>query len=143
MAIPSTVPSVGQFSFVVKQGSDLSISLTWLDDNGNPINLTGFAMKMVIRAFLGSPVALLTLSSANNTGSYIALGGAAGTITLNFAHADTAGLQSNGIPLPGNPLFGGARVYPLGVYDLQYTDPLGNVGYLLEGSVSLDPQVTT
>jgi hypothetical protein len=58
MAIPSTVPSVGQFSFVVKQGSDLSISMTWLDNNGNPINLTGFSMKMVIRAFLGSPVGL-------------------------------------------------------------------------------------
>jgi hypothetical protein len=116
--------------------------MTWLDDNGNPINLTGFSMKMVIRAFLGSPVALLTLSSATSTGSYIALGGSAGTITLNFAHADTAALQIGGIPLPGF-LSGGARVYPLGVYDLQYTDPSGNVGYLLEGSVSLDPQVTT
>lgn len=141
MAIPSNVPSVGLFNFVIKQGSDLSISMTWLDDNGNPINLTGFAMKLVIRSFIGSPVALLTLSSATNTGSYIALGGSAGTITLNFAHADTAGLQSNGIPLPGF-ISSGARVYPLGVYDLQYTDPSGNVGYLLEGSVSLDPQVT-
>lgn len=140
MAIPSNVPSVGQFSFVIKQGSDLSISMTWLDDNGNPINLTGFAMKLAIRSFIGSPVALLTLSSANNTGSYIALGGSTGTITLNFAHADTASLQSNGLPLPN--LVGTARVFPLGVYDLQYTDPLGNVGYLLEGSVSLDPQVT-
>lgn len=140
MAIPSNVPSVGLFNFVIKQGSDLSISMTWLDDNGNPINLTGFAMKLAIRAFIGSPIALLTLSSANNTGSYIALGGTAGTITLNFAHTDTAALQTVGLPLPS--LIGNARVFPLGVYDLQYTDPSGNVGYLLEGSVSLDPQVT-
>lgn len=140
MTIPSTVPGVGQFSWVIKQGSDQSISMTWLDDNGNPINLTGFAMKLVIRSFIGSPVALLTLSSATSTGSYIALGGTAGTITLNFAHADTAALQTVGLPLPS--LIGSARVFPLGVYDLQYTDPSGNVGYLLEGSVSLDPQVT-
>ena len=142
MAIPSNVPSVGQFSYVLKQGADTSISMTWLDDNGNPINLTGFSMKLAIRSFIGSPVALLTLSSATNTGSYIALGGSAGTITLNFAHADTAALQTVGLPVP-SLIGGGARVFPLGVYDLQYTDPAGNVGYLLEGSVSLDPQVTT
>lgn len=142
MAIPSNVPSVGQFSYVLKQGADTSISMTWLSDDGvTPVNLTGFAMKLAIRSFIGSPVALLTLSSATNTGSYIALGGSAGTITLNFAHADTAAFQSTGLPLQS--LIGGnARVFPLGVYDLQYTDPSGNVGYLLEGSVSLDPQVT-
>lgn len=117
--------------------------MTWLQDDGvTPVNLTGYAMKMAIRPFVGSATSILTLSSSSNTGSYIALGGTSGTISLNFAHADTAGLQSNSIPLSGN-LSGGVRTFPLGVYDLQYTDPSGNIGYLIEGPVSLDPQVTT
>ncbi|WP_156773698.1 hypothetical protein [Paraburkholderia tropica] len=138
MAVPSNVPTVGQFSFTLKQGSDLAISMTWLDDTGAPINLTGYSMKMQIRAFFGSSVALLTLSSSASTGSYIALGGTAGTITLNFAHVDTATLQGNGQPST-TP---GARVLPVGVYDLQFTDSAGNVGYLIEGAVSIDRQVT-
>lgn len=138
MAVPSNVPTVGQFSFTLKAGADTSISMTWLDDNGVPLNLTGYSMKMQIRAFLGSPVALLTLSSASTSGSYIALGGSAGTITLIFSHTDTATLQGNGQPTTS----AGSRVTPLGVYDLQYTDVSGNVGYLIEGSINIDRQVT-
>lgn len=134
---------VAPFNFTIKAGSDLTISMTWNDDSGNPMNLNGYAMKLTIRSFVGSTVSLLTLSSSNNTGSHIALGGTAGTISLIFAHADTATLLPVGLPLPGSPSTGGTRSYALGVYDLQYTDASGNIGYLLEGSVSLDPQVTT
>lgn len=133
---------VAPFSFTLKQGSDLTISMTWLDDNGNPMNLTGYSMKLTIRAFTSSPIALLTLLSTVATGSYIGLGGAAGTISLIFNHVDTGAFVANGLPQPSNPVVGGLRVYPLGVYDLQFTDPTGKVGYLLEGNVSLDPQVT-
>lgn len=137
----TTGSGVANFSFTLKQGADLTISMTWLNDAGAPMNLTGYSMKLEIRSYTGSPTTLLTLSSANNTGSYIALGGTAGTIALIFAHADTAGLLPVGLPVLGSPLTG-ARVYSLGVYDLQFTDPTGNVGYLLEGGVSIDPQVT-
>lgn len=140
MAVTAT-SGVAQWSFTLKQGADWSASMTWSDDNGAPINLTGYSMKLTIRAFINSTVALLTLSSANTTGSHIVLGGTSGTIALIFAHADTATLTPVGLALPGS-LLTGARVYALGVYDLQFTDPTGQVGYLLEGSVSLDPQVT-
>lgn len=133
---------VAPFSFTLKQGSDLTISMTWLNDAGAPMNLTGYSMELTIRSFVTSPVSLLTMSSAASTGSYIALGGIAGTIDLIFNHVDTGVFVANGLPQPSNPVVGGLRVYPLGVYDLQFTDPAGNVGYLLEGSVSLDPQVT-
>jgi hypothetical protein len=139
----TTNSGVGIFNFVLKQGADWSPVITWNDDNGAPLNLTGYHMKMTIRAFAASPIALLTLDSASSTGSRIVLGGTAGTIELIFTHADTAALAPIGLPLPGSPIFGGARVYALGVYDLQFTDPTGEVGYLLEGSVSIDPQVTT
>lgn len=133
---------VATWNFTLKAGADTSITMTWLDDNGQPMNLTGYTMELTIRAFVGSPVALLTLSSTSTTGSRIVLGGTAGTIELIFASADTAGLSGSGLPVPINPAFGGLPVSRLGVYDLKFTDPSGLDGYLLEGSVSLDPQVT-
>ena len=39
MAI-TTNSGVGSFSFTIKQGGDFSLSMTWLDDNGAPMNLT-------------------------------------------------------------------------------------------------------
>jgi hypothetical protein len=137
----TTNSGVAQFNFALKQGSDFQIPMTWLDDNGNPMNLTGYSMLLQIRAFQSSSIVLLSLSSANSSGSYIALGGTAGTITLIFAHADTAALAPNGTP-SSNVLSSALKVGQVGVYDLQFTDPGGNVGYLIEGSVSLDPWVT-
>ncbi|CAE6859629.1 hypothetical protein R69746_07749 [Paraburkholderia aspalathi] len=139
MALPSS-PPVAVWNFTLKQGADTSISMTWLQSDGvTPLNLTGYSMKLAIKASASSPTALLTLTSAANTGSRIVLGGTAGTINLIFARADTAALVASGLPnvnLIGTPL------YQVGAYDLQYTDNAGNVNYLLEGTVSLDPQIT-
>jgi hypothetical protein len=133
---------VALFNFQIKQGADLTISMTWLNDAGAAMNLTGYAMELTIRAYVGSTVSLLTISSATSTGSYIALGGTAGTISLIFDHTDTGAFVVGGFPQPFGQTQGGIRSYALGVYDLQYTDASGNVGFLLEGSVTLDPQVT-
>lgn len=141
MAANSGSP-VATWNFTLKAGANTSITMTWSDDNDQPMNLTGYTMEMVIRAFVGSPVALLTLSSQSAAGSRIVLGGTAGTIELIFAAADTVNLHGIGLPLPSNPGLGGLPVSRLGVYDLQYTDPNGEIDYLLEGSVSLDPWVT-
>jgi len=141
MAI-TTGTGVAQWSFAIKQGSDLDISMTWLDDNGAPMNLTGFVMSLSIRAFQSSPIALLTLTSSSITGSRIVLGGETGVIGLVFTHADTAGLVPSSLPAQMTPLASGIRSSMLGVYDLKYTDPNGNSGYLMEGTVTLHPQVT-
>lgn len=139
--MPTSPSGVGIFPLPIKQGSDLTITCTWLDDNGNPINLTGYAMKLAIRAFASSPVALLTLLSTATTGSRIAMGGTAGTFSLIFAHADTAAFSATGLPVP-NVFGNGIQSFQLGVYDLQFTDPSGNVGFVLEGQVTVEPQVT-
>ena len=138
----TTTSGVGQFSFTLKAGADTTIAMAWTNDNGAAMNLTGYNFVLTIRAFVTSTVAVLTLNSTAPTagGSEIQNGGAAGTIALVFAHADTIGLTPSGFA-SGNSL-DGLPVSSLGVYDLQYTDPSGNVGYLLEGTVSLDPCVT-
>ncbi|MCA7948489.1 hypothetical protein [Burkholderia vietnamiensis] len=130
----------GSFSFTVKQGADLSISLTWTDDNGNPTDLTGVSMKMAIRQQFGSQP-LVTLDSDSTTGSHIVVGGASGSVEIFLAAADTKSFPAGFIVVNSSAL-GQLPLYRLGVYDLQYTMPDGTVGYLLEGIVYLDPQVT-
>ena len=129
------------WNFTLKQGADQSFPSLWTDDNGNPVNLTGYLMELTIRAFVGSPVAILTLSSANNSGSYISLGGTTGVFEPIFASADTALLTGVGLPSPGL-LTNGLGIQKLGVYDLKFVPPDGLVGYLYEGTVSLDPRST-
>lgn len=141
MAANSGIP-VAAWNFTLKAGADTSITMTWFDDNGQPMNLTGYSMELTIRAYVGSPVAILTLSSASTSGSRIVLGGTAGTITLIFAAADTSSLSGTGLPIPSNPGLGSLPVSRLGFYDLKYVDPTGLDGYLLEGSAFLDPWVT-
>lgn len=136
---PLDIPT---WNFTIKQNADWSPTLIWRDDNGNPIDLTNYAMKLAIKAFAGSPVSIIELDSSSSSGSRIVLGGTAGTIQLVFAHADTRQITPIGLPLPGSPLAGGSRTYALGVYDLQYVDPLGDVGYLVQGNPSLSLAVT-
>ncbi|HDR8930422.1 TPA: hypothetical protein QDA84_000415 [Burkholderia vietnamiensis] len=124
----------------MKQGADLSLSLTWADDNGNPTDLTGVSMKMAIRQQFGS-APLLTLDSNSTTGSHIVVGGSSGSAEIMLAAADTKSLPTGFVVVNGSAL-GQLPLYRLGIYDLQYTMPDGTVGYLLEGMVYLDPQVT-
>lgn len=132
---------VAPFSFTIKQGSDLTISCLWKDDNGNPMNLTDYQMVLPIRAYIGSPIALLTLSSAQSSGSHISLGGTAGTFDLIFANADTSVLSANGLPLPQTGASSGFKVFQLGFTNLKYTDPTGKTNFLFEGPVYFDPEV--
>jgi hypothetical protein len=129
------------WNYTIKANSDWSPSFVWTGDNGSPTDLTGWSMKMSIKAFATSPTSLLTLSSTATSGSRIVLGGTTGVVTLVFAHADTAGLPITGTPAP-NLLRTGLPAYELGVYDLQYIDANGDIDYLLKGAVSIEPAAT-
>lgn len=111
------------YNIVVDQGATIDRVFTWYQADGvTPVNLTGFSAHMQVRSSAGGTL-LADLSTAEGQ---ISLGEAAGTITLNVAAAVTAGWT-----------FGG------GVYDLQLTDPLGNVTTLLAGLFTVNPAVTT
>lgn len=136
---PLDIPT---WNFTIKQNADWSPVLTWRNDNGSPVDLTNYAMKLAIKAYANSPISIIELDSASSSGSRIVLGGTAGTIQLVFAHADTRTITPIGLPLPGSSLTGGGRTYSLGVYDLQYVDPLGDIGYLVQGNPSISLAVT-
>jgi len=112
--------SAGKHNFYCEQGATFSSVLTWKDENGNPINVTGYAAQMQVRSKPCTD-AILTLS---NTNGKIALGGALGTITLTLAASETDDLK------PGTY-----------IYDLEMSQS-GTVTRLIEGSFTVSPEVT-
>lgn len=110
-------------NFVCDQRANFSEVWTWYTDTARTtaMNLTGYTAVMEVRNAAGTLI--ITLSTAN---SRIALGGAAGTITLTIDDADTDGLT--------------AGVYH---YDLMLTSSGGVQTRLVKGTFTVDAAVTT
>ena len=130
--------AAGKYSFVIEQGATVDFEIQYKDSLGNPVDLTGYSGKMMIRSNYAdtNPVTYITLSSSRNPD---------GT-GLNFS-------GSNGITPPtsgsigiyisactsSNFTFTTAR-YDLEIYSGSGACPL--TVRLLEGQVSLSPEVT-
>lgn len=106
----------------IEQGATFQLNLLWKDSAGAPINLTGYTARMQVRHKINDPTALLSLTTEN---SGIALGGAAGTINIVATAALTTTLTEKS-----------------GVYDLELVASNGVVTRLLQGVVTISPEVT-
>ena len=108
----------GNYNITIYEGTNFNLSLTWKDDNGDPIDLTNWSAKMHIRNNT-EDVAFLDCTP------YFTLGGVAGTITLE---------------LP--PTFIVDVGYNSGVYDIDMHHTSGRVERLLLGTVTIIDEVT-
>lgn len=112
-----------KLKFTIYQGATFRKRMRWSDKaTGTPIDLTGCTARMQVRAEVGSPTVLLSLTTVNGG---ITLGGALGTIDLYVSDEDT-----------------GAVTWEGGVWDLEIVHPGGEVTRLAQGSVSVSPEVT-
>jgi hypothetical protein len=109
------------YDILIEQGATFSQVVTY-KESGVAINLTGYTARMQVRATLESASTLVELTTANGR---IALGGAAGTITLSISAADTEALTSG-----------------RGVYDLELVSGSGIVTRLLQGLATISRNVT-
>lgn len=115
--------SAGFHHFVIEQGATFSRVLTLKDSSGTVVNLSSYSgAEMDLRENPESSTEVITLTTGNGR---IALGGAAGTVTLTISATDTANLTADD-----------------GVYDLELTDSGGNVFRILEGSYSIRRGIT-
>ncbi len=115
--------AASKLNLYIEQGATFSQLITWKAGTPSlPVDLTGCTARMQIRAKTTSDTVLLSLTTEN---SRIALGGAAGTITLTLTDEETAVLA-----------------WPKGVYDLEIAFGNGTVRRLLYGSVVVSPEVT-
>lgn len=106
-------------NLLIEKGATFTLSLTWKDAKGRPINLTGYSAVMEIRNEYGG-TSLLSLSTVNGK---IVLGGALGTIKATIEDQDTAVLT-----------------FDAGVYTLKLTAPDSTSKRLMQGSVTVSAE---
>ncbi len=115
--------SAGYHHFVIEQGANFGQTLTLKDSSDTLINLIGYtSAEMDLRTDPEQSSTVLTLTTGNNR---IALGGAAGTVTLSLSATETGGLTAGD-----------------GYYDLEITNAAGFVTRILEGTYSVRRNVS-
>lgn len=119
--------SAGIYNFTIEQGADYASTITWYTDAAGTVakNLTGYTARMSIKT---NDLATTVLSTAGGTIS-LALGGSAGTIAITITSATTTALPAT----LKNKL----------VYDLELVSGGSVVTRLLQGHVTVSPEVTT
>lgn len=110
----------GIYNITMDQGAQWTLTVVYDDNNGNPIDLTGYTSRMQVRPKFSAD-AVLTLSSPS---SGIVITGATGTLDLTATTAQTG-------DIPGG----------FYVYDLEITSG-GVVTRLMQGNVTVRDQVT-
>lgn len=112
----------GKLDLYIEQGATFLKSLLWKTSDDDPIDLTDYTARMQIREKLKDENPVIELTTENNR---IILGGEEGTITLTISADDTSDLTIK-----------------KGVYDLELVSGGGVVTRLLEGAITVAPEVT-
>lgn len=110
------------YNITIEQGATLRLSFIWKDSDEDPINLTGYSARMQVRRTASSTDALLSLSSDDGQ---ITLGGEAGTIDVVGSADLTKNMKAK-----------------CGVYDIELESSGGVVTRLIQGDVTISPEVT-
>jgi len=104
-------------NLVVDQGATFQTTINLTDDNGDLVDLTGYQGASQVRKHYTSSSASANIS--------VTLGDANGTITLSMSANATANLIAGRY-----------------VYDVELTDPSNTVSRVIEGIITVTPQVT-
>jgi hypothetical protein len=114
--------SAAKYNLTIEQGADLNLSMLLKNGDGSVMDLTNYTARMHIRRYVFEDEFLLELTTGNGR---IVFSLVTGTLTLRLTSAETAALTECH-----------------GVYDLELVHSSGNVIRLIEGAVSISPEVT-
>lgn len=103
-------------NIVIDQGTDFATTVSLTDSDGVQLNLTGMSAASQIRK---------TFSSSNSTAFTTALANNNGTLTLSLTNSITSALAAGRY-----------------VYDVELTDSAAVKSRILEGMVTVTPEVT-
>ena len=103
-------------NILIDQGTDFTTSVNLTDNNGAQLNLTGMTAASQIRK---------THSSSNATNFTTSLANNTGTLTLSLNNSVTSSMSAGRY-----------------VYDVELTDSSNVVSRILEGIVTVTPEVT-
>lgn len=130
--------AAGKYNFTIEQGATVDFEIQYKDSNNNPVDLTGYSGRMMIRSNFAdnSPSTYLVLSSSRNTdGTGLNFSGSSGT------KSPTSG--SIGIYIAS--CTSSALTFTTARYDLEIysgSNPCPYTVRLLEGQVNLSKEVT-
>jgi hypothetical protein len=113
--------SAGIYNDTLDQGATYQLVVVYKNDNGTPINLTGFQAYMQLREGYESTVADLTLSTANGG---ISINAPLGEISITATATQTTALTSD-----------------FYLYDLELVNG-STVTRLLQGQITVNSEVT-
>lgn len=113
----TTIKPVLECDLEIPQGADIALVMR-IDDDGTPVNWTGFTGAAQVKDAYTSTSPLITFTVAH--------GGTAGTITLTAARSQTENLTC---PIAG-------------VWDLEMTSAGNARQRVMQGDVTITPQVT-
>jgi hypothetical protein len=103
-------------NIIIDQGTTFSTVITLADEDGNAIDLTGYSANSQIRKHY---------SSSNSQSFSVSLGGILGTVTLSLTSVQTSNLVAGRY-----------------VYDVEVTSSSNVVSRIVEGIVTVTPEVT-
>ena len=109
--------SAGTYNFTIEQGTTFSRVLT-LQENGSAMNLTGYSVASQMRSTHDSSSIVATFSGSVTNAS-------SGQLTLSLTNSQTSAIEE--------------AIY---VYDVEITSGAGSVTRILEGNVTVTPEVT-
>tara|TARA_R100001163_G_C5068182_1_gene208096 strand:- start:1271 stop:1678 length:408 start_codon:yes stop_codon:yes gene_type:complete len=131
-----------QHDIKANQGSSLLVHFQYLDEDGNPIDISGWNAEMQVRRSVGSDSKLLHLTPNGVTsGGTGATFGFTGGIRLSSNMGGTGSLDGGILVIAGATATG---FIPEGIhqYDLELKDPSGSVTRLVEGRFDCSGEVT-
>lgn len=115
--------SAGKYSFCIFQGSTFERNMTYSDENGTAVDLTGATIRMQARKTVDSATPLIDIST---DASGITITSAVdGEFQILLTAAETTALD-----------------FKTAVYDLEVEFPSGEVRRVLEGIIEFRKEVT-
>lgn len=108
------------YNMVVEQGTDLEFPITLVDADGAQENVSGWTAALHVRKYTESEVILHEMTTENTK-----ITTSTGKVVLIFAQADFVNVT-----------------WRNGVYDLEITSPTGKRERLMQGTFTIDPEVT-
>jgi len=114
--------AAANYDFEIEQGATLIKPIVWKDSAGVPVNLAGYSARMQVRRSASSDDVLLEMTTQNGK---IQIAAATGTVTLVFGATTTAAIN-----------------WRRGKYDLELVSADGTVTRLIEGEISVSPEIT-
>lgn len=126
--------AAGIYDIIIEQGADWRLVLTWKDEAGAPVNLTGYTARMQVRETYASKVKVFDLTTENGR---ITLPGD-GVIELAIPASVSAAVAIN----PAKTAWIDGKQAQQLVFDIEMVAPSGAVTRLLQGAALFVPEVT-